>query len=399
MMAGCSGEHVAEDLGDAGPIDAPAHDAAVDDPDQGLGGTGAPNSLARWTSDSTLTTSSILDDGARISILDDTTQISTTHEGSASHGKIVMPSNVQARAPFAFDTGVNTFNVTEDPTLAIGYNTTHRGGKVQSGEHSLGWYIEADYNDGVDRLMEIYTQYISDDLSTQIRPLFFQFNRETRRLSNSVILGNPLNVLDDQGNKALELSPTMALFSSPYLLSTSFNWTLTTSAPGGNVYLRSNGGAVYINSSQNSGDVSIAEGNGTTTIHGRTLLGDSGDTTQVNNDLRVTDGASYLRLVASGGINYLQSGAMSQPGSTAELRITNFGASDVWARFDSTGNFVSYKHMKLGDNGPSWSTGVGSPEGIVEAPVGSLYTRSDGGPGTTLYVKESGTGTTGWTAK
>ena len=43
--------------------------------------------------------------------------------------------------------------------------------------------------------------------------------------------------------------------------------------------------------------------------------------------------------------------------------------------------------------------GVGSPEGVVTAPVGTLYTRSDGGTGTTLYVKESGTGNTGWVAK
>lgn len=46
-----------------------------------------------------------------------------------------------------------------------------------------------------------------------------------------------------------------------------------------------------------------------------------------------------------------------------------------------------------------WRTGVGSPEGVVTAAVGSLYTRSDGGVNTTLYVKQSGTGNTGWAAK
>lgn len=45
------------------------------------------------------------------------------------------------------------------------------------------------------------------------------------------------------------------------------------------------------------------------------------------------------------------------------------------------------------------NTGSGSPESVVTAPVGSLYLRSDGGAGTTLYVKESGTGNTGWIAK
>jgi len=43
--------------------------------------------------------------------------------------------------------------------------------------------------------------------------------------------------------------------------------------------------------------------------------------------------------------------------------------------------------------------GAGSPEGVVTAPVGSLYLRSDGAAATTLYVKESGAGNTGWVAK
>lgn len=43
--------------------------------------------------------------------------------------------------------------------------------------------------------------------------------------------------------------------------------------------------------------------------------------------------------------------------------------------------------------------GTGSPENIVTAPVGTLYTSDAGGAATTLYVKESGTGNTGWIAK
>jgi hypothetical protein len=44
-------------------------------------------------------------------------------------------------------------------------------------------------------------------------------------------------------------------------------------------------------------------------------------------------------------------------------------------------------------------TGTGSPEGNAPAPVGSMYLRKDGGTNTTLYVKESGSGNTGWVAK
>lgn len=44
------------------------------------------------------------------------------------------------------------------------------------------------------------------------------------------------------------------------------------------------------------------------------------------------------------------------------------------------------------------TSGAGNPEGVVTAPVGRLYLRTDGGAGTTMYLKESGTGNTGWGA-
>ena len=44
-------------------------------------------------------------------------------------------------------------------------------------------------------------------------------------------------------------------------------------------------------------------------------------------------------------------------------------------------------------------TGIGSPEGVVTAPVGHVYTDLAGGVGTTLYIKEVGTDANGWTAK
>lgn len=43
--------------------------------------------------------------------------------------------------------------------------------------------------------------------------------------------------------------------------------------------------------------------------------------------------------------------------------------------------------------------GVGSPEGVITAGIGSVYYRTNGGAATTLYIKESGTGNTGWVAK
>lgn len=53
----------------------------------------------------------------------------------------------------------------------------------------------------------------------------------------------------------------------------------------------------------------------------------------------------------------------------------------------------------LSSTGPTITAGVGSPEGVVSARIGSLYQRTDGDAATSLYVKESGTGNTGWVAK
>ena len=53
--------------------------------------------------------------------------------------------------------------------------------------------------------------------------------------------------------------------------------------------------------------------------------------------------------------------------------------------------------IELGTDGPTITTGTGTPEGVVTAPVGSRYTRTDGDTlGDIEYVKLSGAGNTGW---
>lgn len=53
----------------------------------------------------------------------------------------------------------------------------------------------------------------------------------------------------------------------------------------------------------------------------------------------------------------------------------------------------------IGAGNVSQNSGAGSPEGSITAVVGSTFQRSDGAAGTCFYVKESGTGNTGWVAK
>ena len=59
----------------------------------------------------------------------------------------------------------------------------------------------------------------------------------------------------------------------------------------------------------------------------------------------------------------------------------------------------SLREGLLFSNQVVWKSGIGTPEGSVVGPIGSLYTDHSGGASTTLYVKESGNGNTGWVAK
>lgn len=78
-------------------------------------------------------------------------------------------------------------------------------------------------------------------------------------------------------------------------------------------------------------------------------------------------------------------------GTTAYLSADNLQLRNI----ANTGT----ARMQLGAGGPFVLAGTGTPEGAVAAGVGSIYLRSDGGVGTSFYVKETGTSYTGWAAK
>ena len=62
-------------------------------------------------------------------------------------------------------------------------------------------------------------------------------------------------------------------------------------------------------------------------------------------------------------------------------------------------NFFQKLALLLSGYESGFLSGTGTPEAVVVAPVGTLFRRTDGGASTTLYVKESGTGNTGWVPK
>jgi hypothetical protein len=86
-------------------------------------------------------------------------------------------------------------------------------------------------------------------------------------------------------------------------------------------------------------------------------------------------------------------------GYTNAYGIANSGTLDATGTYRSVGTIsesIGTGYVKPADN--IWR-GAGSPEGVVTADVGSLFLRTDGSTSTTLYVKTSGSGDTGWTAK
>ncbi len=86
------------------------------------------------------------------------------------------------------------------------------------------------------------------------------------------------------------------------------------------------------------------------------------------------------------------------------VKFTNSGFPQVYFRSLSPNSVAirnnednGFGQLELGD-GVFDRSGHNSPEGVVTANIGSVYRRTNGSTGTTLYIKESGTGNTGWVA-
>jgi len=105
---------------------------------------------------------------------------------------------------------------------------------------------------------------------------------------------------------------------------------------------------------------------------------------------------AFLNLDSSDNLNLVQT-------STAKKIVAQVlgagGSLDVYV--DGGYRFVANASgLHIGDStAPTMTSGAGSPEGVVAAVVGSVFMRTDGGTGTSMYVKEAGTGNTGWAPK
>jgi hypothetical protein len=111
------------------------------------------------------------------------------------------------------------------------------------------------------------------------------------------------------------------------------------------------------------------------------------------------------RLTSSAANGLLLRGRL---GSSYDIYCLNAAGGDVWRIPTGTPNLEAMGNVKLAGSvlkyfeffsGGRMYSNTGTPEGSVAAPVGSMFLRTDGGAGTTLYIKESGVGNTGWIAK
>lgn len=96
--------------------------------------------------------------------------------------------------------------------------------------------------------------------------------------------------------------------------------------------------------------------------------------------------------------------SFSDSSMVSAVRITNIVGTTITCHrtLNITLNGVQIYNTKLLDINPVLQRilyGTGSPQNVVVADPGTLFLRSDNAPGTALYVKESGTGYTGWVAK
>lgn len=86
-----------------------------------------------------------------------------------------------------------------------------------------------------------------------------------------------------------------------------------------------------------------------------------------------------------------------QPASGTQPGVVTTGTQG-FAGFKTFSSGIQTGGDYLMPGGQAIASGTGSPQSVYTRSVGSLFLRTDGSTGTTLYIKESGAGNTGWTA-
>lgn len=123
----------------------------------------------------------------------------------------------------------------------------------------------------------------------------------------------------------------------------------------------------------------------------------NGNVQEVSPSWKFTNDGGIIKSYNSAGFRF-QVGSLEtvRIGTTTLYPFTDSGMS-LGTGSNRYANMYAVRHMYTATVGDFY--GSGSPEGVLAAGVGSTYRRTDGATGTSFYIKESGTGNTGWVAK
>lgn len=109
--------------------------------------------------------------------------------------------------------------------------------------------------------------------------------------------------------------------------------------------------------------------------------------------------ASYIKYTVNSSYVFYVKNTSTSGSTSAKFESASGGGGDC-LQLDRTTTYGRYLNFQKGGVNIGMTVlGTGTPEGTVSAPISSTYHRVDGGAGTSFYVKESGTGNTGWVGK
>jgi uncharacterized lipoprotein NlpE involved in copper resistance len=246
-------------------------------------------------------------------------------------------------------------------------------------------------------------------ISTSFKSVFGVFASNTMYVSNSAGLflgygggGGGLNLLPNQGTTVMAklnatgqfdlTPPTLTGSSATSALSISQTWN-TTGNPSlifANVTNTASGASANLIDLQIGGaSMFSVDKNGVIRSGNSIRVPQASDFQWYNRSRIFSDANGNIRFTNSAITDF---GMLQFGGTTSSFPAFKRSSANLQARLaDDTGfTFIEDLYRRAGS---------GSPEGVVTAPVGAIYHRTDGSAGTSFYVKESGSGNTGWIAK
>ena len=300
--------------------------------------------------------------------------------------------------PFAMITTDQIYNGVRDDTFKMAYNMApgKQGGRINFNEPAFYLGMEANYYDGTNNLMELNVDYLSADGAHNRRGFGYGISRSTHRATwtfwSEIFALQNYAPQDGSIYEYFSVSPkngvvfTAQADQVPKLI---INSTSVGTYPGAYPSL------IFSEAGQQAWAIQDQGANGSTLVV-RSKTSQVMSMQQAGN-VGIGEGIPYFPLDVGGSVRIQSQGKLLFGGtkqSDADVALYKSAAGTL----KTDGDLEVAGAVKVG-SGALWTSGVGNPEGNVAGNVGSLYTRTDGGPGSTLFVKEVGSGNTGWVAK